>query len=76
MKIMHFDYEYGENILGIDLILTGYSPMGYPAGWEVRIDPTMSLNNRWVVDDEPTVIVHPIVDSYEVGTVRTAIVAP
>lgn len=68
MYITRFTYEYTPYIRSINMIVTSRDAEGHPMGYEVW--PSVEERGRWIVDDEPTIIVHPILSEYNEGCVR------
>ena len=67
MEIVRFKYDHGGEIMSIDLLLTGHDEKERPLGFQVWSDPDILY--KWHVDDEPTIIVHPIVHRYRIATI-------
>jgi hypothetical protein len=57
MYITHFTYDYAPYVRSIYMMVTGHDSDGHPMGYEVW---PSGMAGTWIVDDEPTIIVHPI----------------
>lgn len=71
MEVTRFVYEYTPYIMTIDMIVTNTDDQGHPMGYRVWQDVEFAHDNtRWVVDDEPTILIHPIVERHAMGRMR------
>lgn len=68
MQITRFTYEYGAFVRSISMIVTGRDGSDHLIGYEVW--RSVDVNDTWIVDDEPTIIVHPILSERSEGRVR------
>lgn len=73
MKLHQIAYKYGGEVRTIIMMVINWNGRFGPLGFEARPDLTMSTENRWVLDDEPTTIIHPIVDSTPLGTISRVV---
>jgi hypothetical protein len=71
MKIIRYQYEYAGDVLKIDLLVTGLNDKDMPVGYQVW--PDLMIMGQWNVDDEQTVLIHPIVHRYTMGRVSSLI---
>jgi hypothetical protein len=83
MQVTRFDYQYGDEIRTIDMIVVGHTDLvkrltadPAPYGYEVKYDMSRDDGSvSWTIDDEPTTIIHPIVSYEPLGIVRRVITA-
>lgn len=69
MLVVEYTYLYGDSERSLTMLVIGGTadePVGFEA-WK------MAGESGWMIDDDPTVIVHPIVRRKTVGKVRGVI---
>jgi len=71
MEITHFVYEVTPYFKTIDMIVTSEDADGHPMGYEVWKDGNQMASGSqfWIIDDEPTIIIHPIESRRSVGRI-------
>jgi len=74
MHVWKFAYQYGAEVREITLLLVRNDKKGQPVGYELwPFSADLASGDpirRWIVDDEPTTIIHQIVAHEDLGRIR------
>lgn len=64
LRLVRYTYQYGESTREVTMLVTGLDDEGQPMGYQVwPVSDENLVSTEWFVDDEATVLVHPILTS-------------